>query len=198
MRPDRRRDGTDRRRGCPSGRERDRRRARSVRSQRCREPALTGVSGVPQGPPKGLEGPQRAAMRPTRTVNGLRPAKLRRMTALERAIRPDRRRDGAHGGRDGPEKKSEKKVNCRLTWLPQVCEGSVSANERMRTMPDDTTQRSHRLALQEPTPEASGRSIPPIRSDLVGAADTHLAAKPPARLSSPTPPPPPRISSRGG
>ena len=58
-------------------------------------------------------------------------------------------------------------------------------------MPDDTTQRRHRLALQEPTPEASGRSIPPIRSDLVGAADTHLAAKPPARLSSPPPPPPP-------
>ena len=57
-------------------------------------------------------------------------------------------------------------------------------------MPDDTTQRGHRLAPQEPTPEASGRSIPPIRSDLVGAADTHLAAKPPARPILAYPPPP--------
>ena len=59
--------------------------------------------------------------------------------------------------------------------------------ERMRTMPDDTTQRCHRLAPQDRRPRRrpvgprSGRSIPPIRSDLVGEADTLLAATQPAR-----------------
>ena len=100
-----------------------------------------------------------------------------------------------------PRKKIDKIVNCRLTCLPQVCEVSVSGNERMRTMPDDTTQRRHRLALQEPTPEASGRSIPPIRSDLVGAADTHPSGKATGAsiLAYPPPPPPPpkNIVSRG-
>ncbi len=146
-------------------------------------------SGVPQASPEALEGPQRAAVRPTRTVNGLRTAKLRRMTALERAMRPDRRRDGAHGGRDGPERNRKKNRQLPLDVFAQVSEGRVSGNERMRTMPDDTTQRRHRLAPHKPTPEAPGRSIPPIRSDLVGAADTLLAATPPARPILAYPPP---------
>ena len=48
-----------------------RRRRGQCGSQRCREAALTGISGVPWGTPKGLEGPQRAAMRPNWTANGL-------------------------------------------------------------------------------------------------------------------------------
>ena len=82
--------------GCePTRLGRGRRRRGQCGSQRCREAALTGISGVPWGTPKGLEGPQRAAMRPTWRANGLRTANYRRMTALERVMRPDRRRDGA-------------------------------------------------------------------------------------------------------
>ena len=106
-----------------------------------------------------------------------------------------------------PRKKNPKigkTFNCRLTCLPQVCEGSVSGNERMRTMPDDTTQRCHRLAPQDRCPRRrpagprSGRSIPPIRSDLVGAADTLLAATQPARPILAYPPPAPQEYRRTG
>ena len=44
--------------------------------------------GVPWGTPRRPGGPQRAAVRPTWAADGLRTAKLRRMTALEGAMRP--------------------------------------------------------------------------------------------------------------
>ena len=77
-------------------------RSRPRRSWRLREAALRGISGVPWASLKGLEGPQRVAMRPTWPVNGLRTANYRRMTALERVMRQDRRCDGAHGCRGCP------------------------------------------------------------------------------------------------
>ena len=54
---------------------------RSGRRGNAEQIADLGDPGVPQG----LEGPRRAAMRPTWTPNGLRTANYRRMTALEGA-----------------------------------------------------------------------------------------------------------------
>ena len=77
-----------------------------------------------------------------------------------------------------------------LTCLPQVCQGRLRRIERMQlTRGDAPPQHCHRLAPYKPTPEVPGRSIPPIRSDLVGEADTLLAATQLARPILAYPPP---------
>ena len=57
--------------------------AQRLHRQRRLEPALTGVSGGTLGYPVDLEGPQRAAMSPTRTPSGTETANWRRITSLE-------------------------------------------------------------------------------------------------------------------
>ena len=80
-----------------------------------------------------------------------------------------------------------------LTCLPQVCHGRFLWIEPMHLTRDDTTQHCHRLAPQDRRPRRRSWPIPPVRSNLVGKADTLLvAATQPARpiLAYPPPPPP--------
>ena len=61
-------------------------------------------------------------------------------------MRPGPRREGAHGRRSCP----KKLFVCRLTCLPQVCQGKRHGFERMQKVADDTTQHCHRLAVTQP------------------------------------------------
>ena len=57
---------------------------------------LAGFWGCPGGIPRGLEGPQGAAMGPTRTPSGPLPASRRCMPAVAGSKCRDGGRDGAH------------------------------------------------------------------------------------------------------
>ena len=81
-------------------------------------------------------------------------------------MRPGPRREGAHGRRSC----QKKLFVCRLTCLPQVCQGKRHGFERMQKVADDTTQHCHRLAVTQP-------ACPTL---------------------APPPPPPPGILSRRG
>ena len=143
---------------------------------------------------RALEGPQRAAMRPTWTANGLRTAKLPTNDGSGEGDAPG----SAPGRRSRQPRRPRNKIEniqLPLDVFAAGVRGWCLGYERMRTMPDDTTQRCHRLAPQDRRPRRrpagprSGRSIPPIRSDLVGEADTLLAATQPARPILAYPPP---------
>ena len=104
--------------------------ARSIRSQRCRESALTGVAGgTPGFTPEGLEGPQRAAVRPTWTVNGLRTATSPANDGSGGAMRPSRRREGLSAAA-AARKKSQETFNSPVLPVDLVLQGGgiVSAS----------------------------------------------------------------------
>ena len=110
------------------------------------------LPGVLQATPEGLEGPQRAAVRPTWTVNGLRTATSPANDGSGGAMRPSRRREGLSAAA-AARKKSQETFNSPVFPVDLLPQGWHTENlrfERMQKMAENTTQRCHRLAATQP------------------------------------------------
>ena len=110
------------------------------------------LPGVLQATPEGLEGPQRAAVRPTWTVNGLRTATSPANDGSGGAMRPSRRREGLSAAA-AARKKSQETFNSPVFPVDLLSQGWHTNRlrfERMQRMAENTTQRCHRLAATQP------------------------------------------------